>query len=210
MRRLVVAPYLRTTGEPGQGVDCRLLHPVSNYPAPTRRPAGFLALVAAAAKRLRSIEGPSNPQKSEAKPVTSATPKPGRASSERLSSLPRFHVLDPTAEGSARPPRRVHGGVPWFTRPVRRWWLHIGIDNVDGLKADLHWGFAEPTGRDFTKRSASVICGCTAADQRARRSGPIRTNPDFAGAGTNHPFTMTAIPAVLSTKSFTPQVPLYH
>jgi len=38
----------------------------------------------------------------------------------------------------------------------------------------------------------------------------IRTNPDFAGAGNNHPFTMTEKPAVLSTKSFTPQVPLYH
>jgi hypothetical protein len=43
-----------------------------------------------------------------------------------------------------------------------------------------------------------------------RRDAPIRTNPGIAGTGTNHPFTMTMNPGVLSTKSFTPQVPLYH
>jgi hypothetical protein len=59
--------------------------------------------------------------------------------------------------------------------------------------------------------SSSVICRCTAAEKRrAANAGLIRTNPDFAGAETNHPFTMTTNPAVLSTKSFTPQVPLYH
>ena len=49
----------------------------------------------------------------------------------------------------------------------------------------------------------------SAADAAARRScfaasatgrGRIRTNPDFAGMGDNHPFTMTANPAVLSSK----------
>ena len=54
----------------------------------------------------------------------------------------------------------------------------------------------------------------SAAAQRritgAQRSSLLRTNPDFAGTGTNYPFTMAMDPAVLSTKSFTPQVPLYH
>jgi hypothetical protein len=32
----------------------------------------------------------------------------------------------------------------------------------------------------------------------------------LGGNGDNHSFTMTKNPALLSTKKFTPQVPLYH
>jgi len=115
-------------------------------------------LVAAAAKRLRSIEGPANPQKSEAKPVTSGRDAEARKGFVRAavfsSAVPRARS---NRRGSARPPRLVHGGVPWFSRPVRPSWLHIGIDNVDGLEADLHRGIAALKAADGT-RFHQTIC----------------------------------------------------
>jgi len=44
----------------------------------------------------------------------------------------------------------------------------------------------------------------------AWRDDLVRRNPYFADLDTNRAFTMTANAAVLATKSFTPQVPLYH
>jgi hypothetical protein len=52
---------------------------------------------------------------------------------------------------------------------------------------------------------------CTALEKSGRGEAVFSVQIRiFAGTGTNHPFTMTTNPAVLSTKSFTPQVPLYH
>lgn len=66
----------------------------------------------------------------------------------------------------------------------------------------------------FATRSHQSVCVRSAAARQwvicssRSRSHPYKSG--FAGMGTNHPFTMTMNAAVLSTKSFTPQVPLYH
>ena len=41
LQRLLVGMHLRTTGVPGQGVDCRLLCLVINLPGPALPPGGF-------------------------------------------------------------------------------------------------------------------------------------------------------------------------
>jgi len=89
-----------------------------------------------------------------------------------------------------------------------------GIENVDVLKADPDRGLAtlKAAGHDAIslndqrQRSPSTRRRTNARGEAAS-SVQIRI---FTAADTNHPFTMTTNPAVLSTKSFTPQVPLYH
>jgi hypothetical protein len=53
--------------------------------------------------------------------------------------------------------------------------------------------------------------GRRSASTPARETRPHADKPVFLRrAGDNHSFTMTMNAAVLSTKKFTPQVPLYH
>src|SRR5712664_3760598 len=52
VRRKIAAAHHRTTGEPGQGVDGRLLCPVINNPSPNPPPGGLSQGIAAAAKGL--------------------------------------------------------------------------------------------------------------------------------------------------------------
>src|SRR4051812_16967185 len=52
VRRHVAPTHHRTTGEPGQGVDGRLLCPVINKPSPNPPPGGLSQGLAAAAKGL--------------------------------------------------------------------------------------------------------------------------------------------------------------
>jgi len=70
--------------------------------------------------------------------------------------------------------------------PTGPTWLQVGIDNVDGLKADLHWGFAARKAADGT-RFHQTICvsdlplhsgGSTRA---AKRSHPYKSG--FCGRG---------------------------
>jgi hypothetical protein len=85
-----------------------------------------------------------------------------------------------------------------FSQPIaaaakRLWWrqAHSNLDQ------------AGPDAVTICRRQARMLDGFGG-------TALTRTNPDFAATGTNHPFTMPMKPAVLSTKSFTPQVPLYH
>src|SRR5258708_31639893 len=75
----IAAAHHRTTGEPGQGVDGRLLCPVINKPGPNPPPGGLSGGIAAAAKGLFSDGGRmnsssdderSNPRKVETTLVT--------------------------------------------------------------------------------------------------------------------------------------------
>src|SRR5437667_12392276 len=52
VRRQIAPTHHRTTGEPGQGVDGRLLCPVINKPSPNPPPGGLSQGLAAAAKGL--------------------------------------------------------------------------------------------------------------------------------------------------------------
>src|SRR5207253_2521318 len=52
VRRHIAPTHHRTTGEPGQGVDGRLLCPVINKPSPNPPPGGLSQRLAAAAKGL--------------------------------------------------------------------------------------------------------------------------------------------------------------
>ncbi|MBR1280471.1 hypothetical protein JQ597_00205 [Bradyrhizobium sp. AUGA SZCCT0177] len=77
--------------------------------------------------------------------------------------------------------------------------LHIGLENVDDLKADLDRRFtalkAANQRRDFCKQISAIRC-CTAADAaRAATVLSVETRI-LAGADTNRAFTMTANPAV--------------
>ena len=86
-----------------------------------------------------------------------------------------------------------------------------GIENVDVLKADPDRGLAtlKAAGHD----AISLNDQRQRSPSTRRRTGEVASSVQiriFAAADTNHPFTMTTNPAVLSTKSFTPQVPLYH
>jgi hypothetical protein len=90
--------------------------------------------------------------------------------------------------------------------------LNAGLDRVAALKAaDLDSISPLELHHSISPNDLCPVCRC-GAPHEVRVATPVlaRTNPDFAGTDTNHPFTMTMNPAVLSTKSFTPQVPLYH
>jgi hypothetical protein len=117
--------------------------------------------------------------------------------------------------GLDRPAEGLHAHRSAFTygrRAVRR--CGFGLENVDDLKPISTAAFAALKAAGQDAIPSNDFRQSSAAAQRrimgAWRSSLLRTNPDFAGAGTNYPFTMTMNPAVLSTKSFTPQVPLYH
>jgi hypothetical protein len=108
--------------------------------------------------------------------------------------------------GSERPPRRRCGCT-------------IDLENVDALEADLDrwfaallkaaWRFGRPT--IWTSPLPAQASRHAALPHRlagSRRRPP----PDYCREvvpNDNHPFTMTVNPAVQSTKTFTPQVPLY-
>jgi cysteine-S-conjugate beta-lyase len=96
--------------------------------------------------------------------------------------------------------------------------LHIGLENVDDLKADLDRGFAalkaaaqgfsRPPIKDCPRlpRHAGVLPHPTGPCGRSL-SRAVATG--FLRRAANYPFTMTVNPAVRSTKNFTHQVPLY-
>jgi hypothetical protein len=181
-------------------------------PAPPRRLAVFSPSVAAAAKRLwwrqacdfRRRPVPPAIIRNQAGHGRPATPRPGRVLSVRRS--PRFHRALSDRQGPARLPERVHcpsgSRISMTSTPVSIAWQRRRPPTWTRFRrSKIH--------HDVTKRPLSRL-RCRAPQDVRGDAGLTRTNPDFAGTGTNHPFTMTMNPAVLSTKSFTPQVPLYH
>jgi cysteine-S-conjugate beta-lyase len=96
--------------------------------------------------------------------------------------------------------------------------LHIGLENVDDLKADLDRGFAalKAAAQGFSR---PPIKDCPRLPRHAgvlpRPTGPCGRSlsravaTGFLRRAANYPFTMTVNPAVRSTKNFTHQVPLY-
>jgi hypothetical protein len=175
--------HLRTTGVPGQGVDCRLLRLVINSPGPDPPPADVFAIWL----RLRQNVLRQKHGRFEPRTVQPATPR--------------------NQTGYRGP-------------PLRR---HIGLENVDDLKADLERGFAALKAAAWAAIPVRFLSGlrggrCSGVLSLAS-AGPDQprvvvtaASPDFCGqfsSNDNRSFTMTANPAVGSTKTFTPQVPLY-
>jgi hypothetical protein len=99
--------------------------------------------------------------------------------------------------------------------------LQLGLENVDDLKADLERGFAALTAASSFDRTTLRTHplpprqpGITALRHRGLRHSPVargklRTFAEWFSLNDNHPFTMKVKPVVRSTKTFTPQVPLY-
>jgi hypothetical protein len=85
---------------------------------------------------------------------------------------------------------------------------HTGLENVDDLEADLGLCCVEGqrVRRNFAERSAPHVrrqCGCSGVLLCVRLNGPPSHKyiPGFLrGIADNHPFTMTTIPAVHSSK----------